>query len=76
MGTGVEPASSFLANPNNWRIHAKPQQKAMQGALDELGWIQTVLVNVTTKNMIDGHLRVTLALRQGDDTPCPLPTSS
>jgi len=72
VGTGTEPASQLLANPQNWRIHPKPQQKAMQGALNELGWIQTVLVNKTTGNMIDGHLRVALALHQGEDTPVPV----
>lgn len=72
VGTGVEPASSFMANPLNWRVHPKPQQAAMKGALDEIGWIQNVIVNRTTGNLLDGHLRITLALRQGDDTPVPV----
>ena len=72
IGSGELPASDFLANPHNWRIHPKPQQAAMAGALDEIGWIQDVIVNQRTGNLIDGHLRVTLALRRGDDTPVPV----
>jgi hypothetical protein len=26
VGSGELPASEFLANPGNWRIHPKPQQ--------------------------------------------------
>lgn len=72
IGSGEEPAGQFLANPQNWRIHPKPQQEAMTGALDEIGWIQEVIVNKQTGNLIDGHLRVTLALRHGEDTPVPV----
>lgn len=71
-GHDVKPASWFMANPLNWRIHPKPQQAALSGVLEEVGWVQDVLVNERTGNMIDGHLRVTLALRQGDDTPIPV----
>ena len=72
IGSGELPASEFLANPMNWRIHPKPQQEAMKGALNEIGWIQEVIVNQNTGNMIDGHLRVTLAMREGEDTPVPV----
>lgn len=72
VGSGELPASEFLANPDNWRIHPRPQQEALEGALNEIGWIQEVVVNQQSGNMIDGHLRVTLALRHGDDTPVPV----
>jgi hypothetical protein len=66
------PAGEFLANPLNWRIHPKPQQEALSGVLNEIGWIQEVIVNQQTGNLVDGHLRVTLALRHGDQTPVPV----
>ena len=65
------PASEFLANPLNWRIHPQFQQEAMAGALNEIGWIDEVTVNTRTGRIVDGHLRVTLALRAGDNTPVP-----
>ena len=55
----------LLAHPRNFRIHPAPQQSALAGSLDGLGWIQEVIVNRTTGHMIDGHLRVALALRSG-----------
>lgn len=61
----------LLANPLNFRVHPTEQQLAMAGALDEIGWIQRVVVNKRTGNVVDGHLRVQLALRKGAPTvPC------
>jgi|GEM_PF-6603461 len=72
VGEGVEEAGQLLANPQNWRIHPKEQQKALAGILDEVGWVQRVLVNRQTGHVVDGHLRVHLALAQGDETPVPV----
>jgi len=54
----------------------------MRGALDSVGWVQDVIVNLRTseewgadqnvQTLVDGHLRVTLALRAGEDTPVPV----
>lgn len=71
VGHGVMPASQFLANPLNWRLHPEFQQEALSGALDDIGWIDEVTVNKRTGRVVDGHLRVTLALRAGEDEPVP-----
>lgn len=71
VGHGVMPAGQFLANPLNWRLHPEFQQEALSGALDEIGWIDEVTVNKRTGRVVDGHLRVTLALRQGEQEPVP-----
>src|SRR3990170_118829 len=63
VGAGEEAPDQLLANPANFRIHPAMQQAALEGSLDTLGWIQQVLVNRTTNTVIDGHLRVALALR-------------
>ena len=34
--------------------------------LDKVGWVQNVIVNQRTGFMVDGHLRVVLALRRGE----------
>ena len=82
VGYDVKPASWFIANEHNWRIHPKDQQEGMRGALDSVGWVQDVIVNLRTseewgadqnvQTLVDGHLRVTLALRAGEDTPVPV----
>lgn len=71
VGHGEMPASEFLANPLNWRIHPQFQQEALGGALGDVGWIDEVTVNRRTGRIVDGHLRVTLALRQGNQTLVP-----
>jgi DNA modification methylase len=58
----------LLANPANWRVHPKFQQEAMAAALSEVGWIQRVVVNLTTGHVIDGHLRVALAISRGEQS--------
>lgn len=82
MGHDQQPAANFLANPNNWRLHPIGQQSATKGSLEDLGWIKSVIVNrrsspewgqdQNVETMVDGHLRVTLALREGDDTLVPV----
>jgi hypothetical protein len=67
-GTGEEAPDQLLANPANWRIHPKAQQDALAGALDEVGWVQQVLVNRRSGFVVDGHARVTLALSRGEAT--------
>ena len=62
---GEEPPESILANPSNWRVHPKSQQRALADVLDEVGLVQSVIVNRTTGRLIDGHLRVELAVAAG-----------
>lgn len=62
--TEIDP-QELVANPRNWRIHPKVQQEALQGVLDTVGWVDEVIVNKRTGFVVDGHLRVALALRNG-----------
>lgn len=64
VGQGEESPEHILANPFNFRNHPKIQREALAGALNELGWIQQVIINRTTGHLIDGHLRVDLALER------------
>ena len=66
VGEGEEAPDQLLANPLNWRRHPPEQQKALEGMLREVGWVQRVIVNRTTGHVVDGHLRVELALRRGE----------
>lgn len=66
VGQGEAAPEDLLAHPENWRIHPQYQQQAVLDALNTLGVIQNVIVNQRTGHLIDGHLRVTLALRENE----------
>ena len=82
VGSGTSRAGDLLANESNWRIHVKAQQDALSGILKEVGWVQQVIVNRRTseewcasqnvETVVDGHLRVSLALSKGEDTEVPV----
>jgi ParB-like chromosome segregation protein Spo0J len=65
---GQEDPESLLANPRNWRIHPDRQQKSLSGVLDQLGWVQEITVNQRTGFVVDGHLRVALAISKGESS--------
>jgi hypothetical protein len=69
IGEGLEDADRLLANPANWRIHPKHQQDALAGVLDSVGWVQRVIVNKRTGFVVDGHMRVALAITHGEQVP-------
>lgn len=66
VGEGVESPTQLLANPSNWRIHPKHQQDALTAVLDKVGWVQRVIVNKRTAHIVDGHLRVSLAISRNE----------
>lgn len=63
--SGVADPEELLANPNNWRVHPGYQQDALDTVLSDVGFVQSVVVNERTGHLVDGHLRVMLALRKG-----------
>ena len=65
---GEEAPDQLLANPKNWRIHPKAQQDALGGVLKQVGIVDTVLVNQRTGFVVDGHLRVAMAISAGQKT--------
>ena len=48
VGHDIKPASWFLANAKNVRIHPRAQSDATEGCLNELGWVKSVTVNKRT----------------------------
>lgn len=68
VGSGEEALDQIMFNPRNWRIHPLNQQNALKGVLEEVGWVQQVIVNKRTGNLVDGHLRCQLAAREGATT--------
>ena len=68
VGYGEEPVTAVIMNPKNWRGHPKYQQNVLEGILSEVGIVQNVIINRTTGNLIDGHLRVSLAIRNKEQS--------
>ena len=48
-------------HPENWRTHPEAQQAALSSVLEEIGWVQGVVVSAQTGRVLDGHLRVQVA---------------
>ena len=70
VGHGTKPASQFMPNDKNWRLHPKSQQDALRGALNEVGWVAPVVENIRSGMLVDGHERVWQALQNNDsDVP-------
>ena len=68
VGHGEEAPDQLLANPRNWRIHSQAQQDALSSVLEHVGLVQSVVVNQRSGFVVDGHLRVALALRSEQAT--------
>lgn len=66
VGSGAESPEQLLANPLNYRRHTNEQRNALRQMLEQVGWVQNVVVNQTTGHLIDGHLRVDLAMQDGE----------
>lgn len=68
VGHGEVDPTQLVANPLNFRRHGAKQKAALRGSLNELGWIEEVLVNRVTGNMLDGHARVEEAIASHQPT--------
>lgn len=63
-----DPAD-LLASPNNHRVHERLQQEQVETLLNTFGWLQAVLVSHATDTVVDGHLRIILAIRHNTQVP-------
>ena len=48
--------------------HPQAQQDALEGALRTVGVVQNIIVNERSGKLLDGHLRVEMAIRSGQPT--------
>jgi hypothetical protein len=64
VGQAAVDPKSLIGNPDNWRIHPHSQEQAVSGILEEVGWVKQILVNKRTGRVVDGHLRLKLALQK------------
>ena len=66
VGHGEAAPADLVGNPRNWRTHPKAQRDALAGVLDQVGWVQNVIVNKRTGYLVDGHARVAVAAQRGE----------
>ena len=66
VGHGEAAPGDLVGNPRNWRTHPKAQRDALAGVLDQVGWVQDVIVNKRTGYLVDGHARVAVAAQRGE----------
>jgi ParB-like chromosome segregation protein Spo0J len=62
------PVEKIVANNQNWRTHATAQASVVRDNLEEIGIVKSSVVNLRTGKLIDGHLRLKLALEKGQKT--------
>jgi hypothetical protein len=70
-GFEQKPASQFKFNPLNYRRHGDAQRDALRTMLGDVGWVQGVIENKRTGNLIDGHARIEEALRDDPKQSVP-----
>lgn len=68
VGEGMVPPGDLAPHPLNPRTHPASQARALEGLLQEVGWVQRVVVNKATGRIVDGHLRVEVAKARGEPT--------
>lgn len=66
VGIGDVAPHDLIANPKNWRKHNRAQRRALEGVMQQVGWVQRVIVNQRTGHVVDGHLRVLLATERNE----------
>jgi ParB-like chromosome segregation protein Spo0J len=63
---GEADPMDLIPNPENFRSHPDKQAKELQRVMDQIGWVEGVIVNRTTGHLVDGHLRVAQAIANGE----------
>jgi len=68
IGESDVAPEDLTGNPHNWRTHSQAQRDVIAGGLEEVGWVQRVIVNQRTGHLVDGHARVAVAEQRGEPT--------
>lgn len=74
VGHGLVKLKDLISNPDNFRVHKEIQKEIVLESLENIGMVRRVLVNRRTNLIVDGHLRVTLAIQKsGGDMDREIP---
>jgi len=69
IGSDLVDADQLMGHPENAKIHPLAQQKTMASILKRVGWVQAVVVNQRTGRILDGHMRVAMAISANQKVP-------
>jgi len=64
-----EDPAQLLPHELNYKVHPRYQQAAMEGALDELGWLDEVKADINSGRVFNGHMRCEIAITKGERVP-------
>lgn len=64
VGRAEVPPAGLIPHPQAWRQHPVVQRDALLAMLDEVGWVQAVIVSHRSGYMLDGGLRRDAALQR------------
>jgi DNA modification methylase len=67
----VDPGS-LADHPRNWRTHPESQARLVDDTIRRVGWAETLLYNLRTQRLINGHLRKKLAVEDSSLGPVPV----
>lgn len=59
---------SLTMHGQNWRVHNEKQRRVLQAMLDKVGFVKSITVSKRTNVILDGHLRVSLAIANNEAT--------
>jgi DNA modification methylase len=68
IGHGEVDPRTLTRHPQNPKVHPVEQDVVVEASLRELGWLRGVLLNQRTGHVLDGHERMDLAIRRGEQT--------
>jgi len=68
VGYDNVPPTDLTANPRNWRTHNKRQAAVLRDVLTDVGLVQNSVVNTRTGLVVDGHLRLSLAVQDNQES--------
>jgi hypothetical protein len=78
VGLERKAPADLTANSSNWRRHPDAQRSTMTAAFDEVGKVAPLIENLRSEDkgwpagsapvLLDGHLRLELALERGEDS--------
>jgi hypothetical protein len=60
--------AELIPHEANWRTHPEGQASGLRAVLDQVGVVQDVVVSKRTGRILDGHLRVDMAIATGQPT--------
>ena len=66
--TGDADPRSLKLHPDNWRLHDSQQRDRFRRLVAEVGFVRRVIVNVNSRRVLNGNMRVSVAVEDEQPT--------